>query len=217
MKVRQWITGIVLLLLVAAAIARNRVDAERLQQRTRNDVDSAGQESAGAESRAVAQRPLVDQRPLQTAQRMAATGWDARRTVAGASRRRRSGTTKSISLSSMPSARRNRILRRFRRKPRQIADRKNKAEQALKEDQDSIALLTHKLAAAPESQKDNLQDQIDVAKAQMDLDQDEVDDAAEDLEQAGGDPQSKIKRLQAEHEAGDHSPEAAVGIGGKSA
>ena len=37
---------------------------------------------------------------------------------------------------------------------------------------------TRKLAAAPESQKDNLQDQIDVAKAQMDLDQDELDDAS---------------------------------------
>ena len=67
-----------------------------------------------------------------------------------------------------------------------------------------------KLAAAPEAQKENLQDQIDVAKAQMDLDQDEFDDAAEDLEQAGGDPQSKIKRLKAEHEA--ERPEPAVAV-----
>jgi small-conductance mechanosensitive channel len=65
--------------------------------------------------------------------------------------------------------------------------------------------------AAPEAQKDNLQDQIDVAKAQMDLDQDELDDATEDLEQAGGDPQSKIKRLKVEHDASEHSPSAAVG------
>lgn len=54
-----------------------------------------------------------------------------------------------------------------------------------------------------------MQDQLDVAKAQLDLDQDELDDAAEDLEQAGGDPQAKIKRLQAEHEAGDHNVAAA--------
>jgi small-conductance mechanosensitive channel len=65
--------------------------------------------------------------------------------------------------------------------------------------------LTRKLAAAPESQKDNLQDQIDVAKAQADLDQDEFDDASELLEQAGGDPQSKLKRLKAEHDASDHN------------
>ncbi len=94
---------------------------------------------------------------------------------------------------------------------RQISDRKNKAELTLKEDQENITLLTRKLAAAPDSQKDNLQDQIDVAKAQMDLDQDELDDAAEDLEQAGGDPQSKIKRLQSEHESGEHSGDAALG------
>ncbi len=86
-----------------------------------------------------------------------------------------------------------------------LEERKNKATLALKEDQESIAQLTRKLATAPESQKDNLQDQIDVARAQMDLDQDELDDASEDLEQAGGDPQSKIKRLKAEHDASDRS------------
>ena len=96
---------------------------------------------------------------------------------------------------------------------KQIAERKAKAEQTLKEDQENIAALTRKLAAAPEAQKDNLQDQIDVGKAQMDLDQDELDDASEDLEQAGGDPQSKIKRLQEEHEAGDHNvPAAGSGV-----
>jgi len=77
-------------------------------------------------------------------------------------------------------------------------------QQAVAEDQASIALLTRKVAAAPEKQKDNLQDQLEVAKAQMELDQDELDDAAEDLEQAGGDPQAKIKRLQTQHEASGH-------------
>lgn len=76
----------------------------------------------------------------------------------------------------------------------------------LKEDQENISLLTRKLAAAPNSQKDNVQDQIDVAKAQMDLEQDEFDDASEELERAGGDTQSKIKRLKAEHDTSDHTP-----------
>jgi small-conductance mechanosensitive channel len=88
---------------------------------------------------------------------------------------------------------------------KEIADRKAKAEQAVKDDQENIKLLTRKVAAAPESQKDNLEDQLDVAKAQLELDQDELDDASEDLEQAGGDPESKIKRLQEQHEAGDHN------------
>ena len=34
---------------------------------------------------------------------------------------------------------------------------------------------------------------------------------AEDLEQAGGDPQSKLKRLQTEHEEGEHNPRSIVG------
>src|SRR6202035_3219302 len=88
---------------------------------------------------------------------------------------------------------------------RQIADRKNKAAIAFKDDQENIAILTRKLASAPESQKENLQDQIEVAKAQADLDQDELDDASEDLEQAGGDPQSKLKRLKAEHDAAEQN------------
>jgi len=41
-----------------------------------------------------------------------------------------------------------------------------------------------------------------VAKAQLELDQYEVDDATEDLQRTGADPKAKIKRLQAEHEAG---------------
>ena len=109
----------------------------------------------------------------------------------------------------MRCARRSRILRRSRPKPNRSPPARPRPQQTLKDDQDSITLLTRKLAAAPESQKDNLQDQIDVAKAQADLDQDELDDATEDLEQAGGDPQAKIKRLQEEHEAGDHNVAAA--------
>jgi len=89
---------------------------------------------------------------------------------------------------------------------KQIAERKAKTEQAVKDDQENVKLLTRKLATAPETQKDNLEDQLDVAKAQLELDQDELDDAAEDLEQAGGDPESKIKRLQEQHESGDHNP-----------
>jgi small-conductance mechanosensitive channel len=88
---------------------------------------------------------------------------------------------------------------------KQIEARKTKAQENLKQDQDRLAELTRKLATAPESQKENLQDQIDVSKAQTELDQDELDDASEDLEQAGGDQESKIKRLQADHEAADRN------------
>ncbi len=210
MKVRQWIVAIVLLLLVAVAIAG--IVWTRALPAPSDDAAVTPTGKVAGKKAPVAQRPLVDQRPLQTAKRMAAIAGTPEEQVL-AHQAEKVGDHE-VDLSFFDA------LRTAEENPpplspeaRTISDRKNKAELALKEDQEGITLLSRKLAAAPESQKDNLQDQIDVAKAQMDLDQDELDDAAEDLEQAGGDPQSKIKRLQAEHEAGEHGAEAVVGAG----
>lgn len=208
MKVRQWITAIVLLLLVAAAIVgivwtRALPDANEEASATPNKALPGRKGSA-------AQRPLVDQRPLQTAKRMTAiAGTHEEQTLAHEAEK---VGDHEVDLAFFDA------LRTIEENPpplspeaKRFADRKEKAELALKDDQEGIALLTRKLATAPESQKDNLQDQIDVAKAQMDLDQDELDDASEDLEQSGGDPQSKIKRLKAEHDASDQLPRAVAG------
>lgn len=209
MKVRQWITAIVLLLLVAAAIA-GIVWTRALPVPSEDAAAPTGKVSG--RKAAVAQHPLVDQRPLQTAKRMAAiAGTPEEQALAHQAEKVGDHEVDLTFFDALRTAEENPPP--LSPEARQISDRKNKAELALQEDQDGITLLTRKLAAAPESQKDNLQDQIDVAKAQMDLDQDELDDAAEDLEQAGGDPQSKIKRLQAEHEAGEHGAEAPVGAG----
>jgi small-conductance mechanosensitive channel len=201
MKLRHWITGIVLLVLMALAVVG--------LVRTREQKPAAEEESGKApakrlQARGAAKRPLVDQRPLLTARRMAAMA-STPEELALAHQAEKVGDHE-VDLAFYDA------LRTAEDNPpplspetRQLEERKNKAALALKEDQESIAQLTRKLAAAPDSQKDNLQDQIDVAKAQMDLDQDELDDAAEDLEQAGGDPQSKIKRLKAEHDASDQN------------
>ena len=47
-------------------------------------------------------------------------------------------------------------------------------------------------------------DQLELAKAQLALDQDELDDAQEDLARQGGDQQAKIQQALAAHEAEDH-------------
>jgi small-conductance mechanosensitive channel len=208
MKIRQWITGIVLLLLVAAAIVG--IVWTREEPAANEETSAAPAKKGLGRKPPVAQRPLVDQRPLQTARRMAQlAGTPEEQLLAHQAEKVGDHEVDLAFLDAVRTAEENPPP--LSPEARQIADRKKKAEQALKEDQGSLALLTKKLAGAPESQKDNLQDQIDVGKAQMDLDQDEADDAAEDLEQAGGDPQSKIKRLQAEHETGDHTPEAPLG------
>jgi small-conductance mechanosensitive channel len=204
MKARQWITGIVLVLLVAIAIAG--------LVWTRGSSDD-GDTSAPSGKKPLGRKPsvqhsLVDQRPLLTARRMAAlAGTSEEQALAHQAEKVGDHEVDLAFFDALRTAQQNPPA--LSPEAKNVAERKNKAEQTLKEDQENIASLTRKLAAAPEAQKDNLQDQIDVAKAQMDLDQDELDDAAEDLEQAGGDPQSKIKRLQEEHEAGDHNVAAA--------
>ncbi|MFZ1005745.1 MAG: mechanosensitive ion channel domain-containing protein [Candidatus Sulfotelmatobacter sp.] len=202
MKLQRSITAIILFLLMALVVAgllRTREQAPPAE-----NGDSGKTAKPPARSVVSAPHSLVDQRPLQTARRMAATAVTSEE-LALAHQAEKVGDHE-VDLAFFDA------LRTAEENPpklspeaQKVAERKSKAELALKEDQDSIAQLTRKLAAAPESQKDNLQDQIDVAKAQADLDQDEFDDASELLEQAGGDPQSKLKRLKAEHDASDHN------------
>jgi small-conductance mechanosensitive channel len=212
MKIREWIIGIVLLALVAAAIvgvvwtrdsgqvAENEAAGNGSASNPSADRSSAAK---SAQRQAAAQRALVDQRPLQTARRLAAIAATPEE-QALAHEAEKSGDHE-VDLSFFDA------LRTAEENPpalspeaKALVERKSKAELAVKDDQENIAQLTRRLGAAPESQKDNLQDQIEVAQAQLALDQDELDDAGEDLEQAGGDPQAKIKRLKAEHEAGEH-------------
>ncbi|MGP0019489.1 MAG: mechanosensitive ion channel domain-containing protein [Candidatus Sulfotelmatobacter sp.] len=208
MRVRHWITAIVLLLLVVAAVA-GVVWTRALPSASEEAAATPGKKSLGRVPPEV-QHPLVDQRPLQTATRMAAIAGTPEEQVLAHQAEKVGDHEVDLSfLDALRTAEENPPL--LSPEARQISDRKNKAELALKEDQEGVALLTKKLAAAPDSQKDNLHDQIDVAKAQMDLDQNELDDASEVLEQAGGDPQSKIKRLQAEHESGEHAGDSALG------
>lgn len=204
MKPRQWITAIALLLLMAAAVLGllwTREPAQIEESSTNPSKKVFGRKAAIAP-------PLIDLRPLQTAQRLAATAGTAEE-QAFAHAAEKAGDHE-VDLTFFDR------LREAQLSPppltpaaKEIAARKAKAQELVKDDQESVAVLTRKLATASESQKDNLQDQIDVAKAQSDLDQDELDDAAEDLEQAGGDPQAKIKRLQEQHEASEHNAVAA--------
>ena len=208
MKARHWITAIVLLLLVAAAIA-GLVWTREVAAPSEEASATQGKKLLGRRSPA-SQHPLVDQRPLQTAQRMAAmASTPEEQALAHEAEKVGDHEVDLAFLDALRTAEENPPP--LSPEAKELSQRKDKAELALKEDQENITLLTRKMAAAPESQKDNLQDQIDVAKAQMDLDQDELDDAAEDLEQAGGDPQSKIKRLKAEHDASEHGPAATLG------
>ena len=207
MKLRHWITGCVLLLLVGAAVMG--IIWTRELPTPGDDTASAapGHRLLGRKAPTL-QRQLVDLRPLQTAHRMAAlAGTPEEQALAHEAEK---VADHEVDLAFFDALRRaQETPAKLSPEAKQIAERKEKNEQAVKDDQENVKLLTRKLATAPEPQRDNLEDQLDVAKAQLELDQDELDDASEDLEQAGGDPESKIKRLQEQHESGDHNAPAA--------
>lgn len=84
---------------------------------------------------------------------------------------------------------------------KELEARLQKAEDALAAQQAQVTQLTAAEAKATGAQKDALDDQLDLSKAQLELRQDEVDDAKQDLIRAGGDPQDRIQAMVQEHEA----------------
>ncbi len=78
---------------------------------------------------------------------------------------------------------------------KRLAEAKEKAEDVVEADQALLKKLNREVAMAQGKARDALEDQLEVAKAQFELDKDELAEAADDLERAGGDPQARVKRL----------------------
>jgi small-conductance mechanosensitive channel len=75
------------------------------------------------------------------------------------------------------------------------------AQSAVDNDKALVDRLTAAEAKASGNQKFAAGDELEIAKAQLELDNDEVEDAKQDLIRAGGDPQGRIQAMVAEHEA----------------
>ena len=86
-----------------------------------------------------------------------------------------------------------------------ILERISKGEQEDAESNADVARLTKLLAGARENQKEALGEQLDLAKSRQELIEDELADAHQDLERAGGDPQSRIQRMVDEYNASEQS------------
>jgi small-conductance mechanosensitive channel len=84
---------------------------------------------------------------------------------------------------------------------KQIQARLQNAEKALDRDKARVEQLTTALAKATGTKKDSLDDQLQQAKVQVELDQDEVDNAKQELNDAGGEAQGRIEELIKAHEA----------------
>ena len=181
MKLRQWITVVALSLLVIATVVGLLLTGTQsvLPARTaRKNVQPA----------------IVDQKPLQTARKLAALAVTPEERDFAHEAMRLADYDVDLAFAN--------ALREAREHPptptaeqRELMARNFKAESVVKADHDLVARLTRQLASAPETTKDDIQDQIDVAKGQLELDQDELDDAKEDLLRAGANPQGKIRRV----------------------
>jgi small-conductance mechanosensitive channel len=84
---------------------------------------------------------------------------------------------------------------------RQIEARREKSQALSDADQARVQELTEALKKAPEKQRDALQDQLNLAESQSDLDKDELEEADQDLTEAGGNQQQQIQAMIQQHEA----------------
>jgi small-conductance mechanosensitive channel len=92
-------------------------------------------------------------------------------------------------------------------------ERIQQVEAEIKSDEEDIKQLTAQAAGATGADQDELHQQIELAQAELALDQDTLADAKEDLDRAGGDAYTKLKRFWEEHEAAEHTNAAPPGSG----
>lgn len=196
MKLRHRITALILLLLAAAAIIG--------MVRTRQTRAAIGEIPPAAEVKGGKQKPvvthaLVDQSPLQTARRVESTAYTQEEKDLAQQAEKVADHEVDLAFFDAFRAAQD-SSHSLTPALKKLADRKDQLQQAVQEDQDNVSALTKRIAAAPEAQKENLQDQLNVAQAQLELDQDELDDATEALVQAGGDPQVEVQRQKQAHD-----------------
>jgi len=198
MKPKQKIAGIVVLLLlgaVAYGLFRTGRPANQPGLNTKTQMGVA------------AQAPIVDQTPLLTAQRLAQMPTSTEEQPFAEEALRLGDHEMDLAFAD--------AVRDAEDHPpvlsaeaKEIQARLQHAERALEVDKAEVARLTAAYEKASGEKKDALDDQLDVAKAQLELDQDEVDDARQDLIRAGGDPKGRIQSMVEEHEAASHSADS---------
>jgi small-conductance mechanosensitive channel len=96
---------------------------------------------------------------------------------------------------------------------KQINERLQKAERILKADEERTKQLAEQVVKAPEDKREPAELDLIQAEADLDLDQDEVDDAKQDLYRAGGNLVDRIQAMRKEHEELGHANATAIPIG----
>ena len=194
MKTTQKIAAIVLVALLGAVA----YGLFRTAQPTSAPAMNAKTAYGGA-----AQAPIVDHTPLLTAQRLAQMPTSAEEQPFAEEVLRLGDHEMDLAFAA--------AVRDAEEHPpvlsaeaKEIQARLQQAEKAVEADKAEVVRLTAAYEKASADKKDALDDQLDVAKAKQELDQDEADDAKQDLIRSGGDPKGRIQSMVAEHEAASH-------------
>lgn len=199
MKHRPWLPAAALLLLTALVAAGWQWTREPLTPATQGDQ---APKSPGLRRQAPRREQLVDQSPLLTARSLLAQALTAEELQLARQAERLANHEVDLAFAD---ALRRAVAAPVQDTPELKAqgEARAKAEAQVEADRQVIARLTRQLAAATSTGQGPLQDQLEVAKAQLELDQDEVEAASAELARIGGDTQARIRRLKEAHEAAD--------------
>jgi small-conductance mechanosensitive channel len=201
MKSQQWLITVGLLILALAAVIGS------ILTRDLGALHSPTPSGSGIE-----QAPLVDERPLQTARTLLklASGEDERRFAEQAEEQ----ADHEVDLAFHDA------LRDAANHPpqptaqnREFYEHVSQSDAQVTADQELIDQLKKRLASGAHSE--GVQGQLDVAQAQLELDQDEASDAKEDLIRSGADPGSLIQRQFDQHQAAEHANDEKPGATAK--
>jgi len=187
---------VLLALVIAAAIGLYLTRSSPAARRSASGIPS--------EERAL----KVDEQLLETAQTLAPLAQGERERRLAADAVRLADHELDLAFSSALRAASDRPVRET---PaiRAIQERIDRAQAGIAAGNDRIARLKAAAAKAAGDRQANLQQQIEVVQAEVSLNQDELADAQQDLITAGGDERSKIQDLLDQHDAAEHSNEAA--------
>ena len=147
---------------------------------------------------------IVDQRPWQTAKALAALAVSAEELeLAREAERLADHEVDQAFAQSLRQA--SAETRELTGQALALQQRVNDLQQTVKEDQERVAALTAKAGPVTGAVPDSggpTGDDLDVAKAQLSLDQEELADSMEDLARATGDHRGKIQQELTAHQAG---------------
>jgi small-conductance mechanosensitive channel len=173
-----------------------------------NDVTSQD----AARTKPAAESKLVDERPLATARRLALLAKTPDETAFAQNALRLADNEVDLAFAA--------ALRTATLHPpavpaaaRPLLAHVQRLQDHVKQEQADVARLKQLLAKAEDDKKLDLDEKFQLAAATLDVDEQELDAAREELIRAGGDPRSKIQQLLDQHEASSHHAAAAAPAG----